>query len=63
MRKKLSIIGGMLLFCFQLAIAQTIEVSGKVSDEKGIPVPFVTVLEKGTNKGVSGDANGTLQLT
>ncbi len=62
MRKKLSIIGGMLLFCFQLAIAQTIDVSGKVSDEKGVPVPFVTVLEKGTNKGVSGDANGNFTI-
>lgn len=46
----------------QIATAQTIEVSGKVTDEKGAPVPFVTVLEKGTNRGVSGDASGNFKI-
>ena len=32
MRKKLSILTGMLLLCFHLAIAQTVDVSGKVTD-------------------------------
>jgi TonB-linked SusC/RagA family outer membrane protein len=62
MRKKLSFLLGVLLLFLQIATAQTIEVSGKVTDEKGIPVPFVTILEKGSNKGVSGDANGNFTI-
>ncbi|GAA3561722.1 TonB-dependent receptor [Snuella lapsa] len=40
-------------------------VSGKVLDENGVPLPGVSVLEKGTNNGASTDFDGnyTLKLT
>ncbi|MEP1487433.1 MAG: SusC/RagA family TonB-linked outer membrane protein [Algibacter sp.] len=39
------------------------KVSGKVSDEKGIPVPGVTVQIKGTTSGVVADFDGSYTLT
>lgn len=41
---------------------QAIQVSGKVADEKGVPLPGVSVMEKGTAKGTTTDANGNYQL-
>ncbi|WP_167856952.1 SusC/RagA family TonB-linked outer membrane protein [Hymenobacter aquaticus] len=38
-------------------------VSGRVVDEKGQPMPGVTVLEKGTTNGVTTDADGRYTLT
>ncbi|UOQ52723.1 SusC/RagA family TonB-linked outer membrane protein [Hymenobacter cellulosivorans] len=38
-------------------------VSGRVLDEKGQPMPGVTVLEKGTTNGVTTDADGRYTLT
>ncbi len=38
--------------------SQQISVSGKVTDESGMPVPGVTVLIKGTTKGTLTDTNG-----
>jgi TonB-linked SusC/RagA family outer membrane protein len=58
MRKKLSILSGLLLLVFQLAVAQQKTVSGQVKDEKGVGIPFVTVAEKGTKNAVQADGNG-----
>ncbi len=63
MRKKLSILTGMLLLCFQLAIAQTVDVSGKVTDDKGNPVANASVTERGTNNGTTTDASGNFKLS
>lgn len=63
MRKKLSILAGMLLLCFQLAIAQSVDVSGKVTDDKGNPVANVSVTERGTKNGTTTDAGGNFKLT
>jgi TonB-linked SusC/RagA family outer membrane protein len=63
MRKKLCFLLGTLLLFAQIVTAQAIEVSGKVTDEKGAPVPFVTVVEKSTKKGVSGDAMGNFKIS
>ena len=46
-----------MLLC-NLAFGQTQTVTGTVKDEKGLPIPFATILEKGTKNGVHGDANG-----
>ncbi len=62
MRKKLSILTGMLLLCFQLAIAQTVDVSGKVTDENGNPVANASVTERGTNNGTTTDAGGIFKF-
>lgn len=62
MRKKLSILGGMLLLCFHLAIAQTIDVSGKVTDETGVPVQGISVKVKGKRVGTTTASDGTFTL-
>ncbi|WP_073406340.1 TonB-dependent receptor [Mucilaginibacter sp. OK098] len=42
--------------------AITIPVSGKVIDEKGLPIPGATVLEKGTTNGITTNSDGTFKL-
>ena len=45
-----------------LAFSQNRVVTGKVIDADGNPVPFATLKIKGTNNGVSADANGSYSL-
>jgi TonB-linked SusC/RagA family outer membrane protein len=52
----------MLMLCGVLAFAQSRVVTGKVTDIDGNPVSFASVKVKGTNTGVSADANGTYSL-
>ncbi|MFN4285102.1 MAG: SusC/RagA family TonB-linked outer membrane protein [Lacibacter sp.] len=51
-----------VLLLYQLAIAQTVTVTGTIRDAQGEPVPFASVLIKGTNKGVSADAAGAFKI-
>ncbi|MBE9599094.1 TonB-dependent receptor [Pedobacter sp. MC2016-24] len=47
------------LFFFQAAYAQeSVNVTGKVTDEKGLPMPAVSVKVKGTTQAVATDGNG-----
>lgn len=48
----------LLLLSTSIAIAQTRNVTGKVTDENGSPIPFVSVKVKDGKTGVSADANG-----
>lgn len=57
MRRFLSLFT-MLMLCGVLAFAQSRVVTGKVVDIDGNPVAFASVKIKGTNTGVSADANG-----
>lgn len=41
---------------------QSITVTGKVTDSKGMAIPGATILEKGTQKGVVSDANGNFKI-
>ena len=61
MRRFLSLFT-MLMLCGVLAFAQNRVVSGKVTDKEGNPVPFATVKVKGSNVGLSADANGTYTI-
>src|SRR4030095_271160 len=62
MRKLLSLIAALLL-CSVLAYSQTARtVSGKVTDEKGDPIPFATVAIKGTKIATVADANGSYSI-
>ena len=61
MRKIVSLLTVLMLFC-ALAYAQTRTVTGKVVDEKGVPIPFATVTVKGTKNGTSADASGNFSL-
>ncbi|MFB9076133.1 SusC/RagA family TonB-linked outer membrane protein [Flavobacterium procerum] len=40
-----------------------IKVSGKIIDKNGIPIPGVTILVKGSRKGVSSDMDGSYSIT
>jgi len=61
MRKLLNCLAG--LVCLgHTAFCQTIEVSGKISDEKGVPVAGASVQEKNSKKGTTSDANGLFKL-
>lgn len=63
MKRQLLLSWILLLTSFQLVLAQTRAVSGRVTDQKsGEGLPGVTVLVKGTTNGVSTGADGTFQL-
>lgn len=42
---------------------EKILVKGKIIDETGIPLPSVSILEKGTNNGVSSDFDGNFEMS
>ncbi|MGY5849849.1 SusC/RagA family TonB-linked outer membrane protein [Salegentibacter sp. F14] len=64
MVKKLLFLLGLMFFSFnQNLIAQEQTVTGTVTDsENGIPLPGVTVLEKGTSNGTSTDFDGNYSI-
>ncbi len=61
MRRFLSLFT-MLMLCGVFAFAQTRVVSGKVTDSDGNPVSFATIKIKGSNIGLSADANGAFSI-
>ena len=61
MRKLLTLLAALLL-CSVLALAQTRAVGGKITDEKGDPIPFATVAIKGTKNATIADANGYFSI-
>lgn len=54
---------GFVLFLGQAALAQSKEVTGKVTDAGGAPLANVTVTAKGTRNGTATGADGTFKLT
>ena len=52
----------LLVFVFSVFHAQTIKVSGSVSDESGMPLPGVSVVIEGTSKGVATDFDGLYSI-
>ena len=52
----------MLMLCGVLAFAQSRVVTGKVTDIDGNPVSFATIKIKGTQSGLSADANGVYSI-
>ncbi len=63
-RNKLKIWQKLLFLGVMLLLTQQIfsQVKGKVSDEKGLPLPGVTIIEKGTTNGVITDPGGLYQI-
>lgn len=54
----------MLLLCAMMnALAQSNRVSGTITDEKGQPVPNVSIMIRGTKSGTTSDPNGKYTLT
>lgn len=53
-----------VLFCaVNLAAFAQSAISGVVNDEEGLPVPGVSVVEKGTTNGTITDINGKFSLS
>ncbi|HET8737227.1 MAG TPA: TonB-dependent receptor plug domain-containing protein, partial [Pricia sp.] len=50
------------LLCFQSVLAQQSTVSGTVTDDSGMPLPAVNVVEKGTTNGTSSDFDGNYSI-
>ncbi|MGZ5245633.1 MAG: carboxypeptidase-like regulatory domain-containing protein, partial [Flavitalea sp.] len=62
MRKILSLLA-VLVLSSVLVFAQTRSVSGTVTDEKGDPIPYASIVVKGIAKGVTADADGKFVLS
>lgn len=61
MRKFASLLAVLMLLC-TIALAQTRNVTGRVTDKNESPVAFATILIKGTKSAVSSDANGEFKI-
>ncbi len=61
MRKLFLLLWGVVFFAIQASAQRT--VSGKVTDEKGNPIPNVSVLARGTTTGTVTKSDGTYILT
>ena len=61
-RRIAAILTGLFL-CAVTAFAQNLVVKGTVTDTEGEPVPFASILVKGTRTGIASDANGNYSLT
>jgi TonB-linked SusC/RagA family outer membrane protein len=63
MRKPVLVLAGFLLLFLQIALAQNVEVSGTVLDEKGNPIVGATVQERKTKQGTSTDEKGAFKIS
>ncbi|RYC66435.1 SusC/RagA family TonB-linked outer membrane protein [Spirosoma sordidisoli] len=63
MNRKLLLSLCLFLGLATLAMAQNQTLTGKVSDQKGNPLPGVSVLVKGTTQGATTDADGNYRLS
>jgi TonB-linked SusC/RagA family outer membrane protein len=61
MRKLASLLAVLLLFS-ALVQGQTRTITGKITDEKGAPIPFSSVKFKNSLKGASADENGNFKI-
>ncbi len=62
MRKQLYLGFCALVFITITSVAQTVTVTGKVTDDKGAAIAGATILEKGTKTGTSANADGSFTL-
>lgn len=60
--RKISLLLSALLLCGLLAFSQQRSVTGRVTDDKGDPVPFATVQVKNSKTATVADANGTYSI-
>ena len=63
MRKRLQMLAGIIFLFAQTVLAQTVEVSGRVTNDKGEPVPGVSVTEKNTSNGTTTNGAGDFKLS
>ena len=60
--KNVDIRGDVEVVAGQISQARQHIVEGKVTDEKGEPIPFASIIMKGTKVGVAADANGAFKI-
>jgi len=60
--KVIVVMAGALLLFVESLLAQNIGISGTVKDEKGVPVPGISILVKGTTNGALSGTNGDYSL-
>lgn len=60
--KIISLLTLLMLFVVQLTFAQQRTITGKVTDQNGIPLPGVSIVVKGTFRGVQSDFDGNYAL-
>ncbi|RXK85780.1 SusC/RagA family TonB-linked outer membrane protein [Filimonas effusa] len=63
MRNLFCFLTGLLLLCFVSATAQTRSLSGKITDNNGVPIDGASILIKGTSRGKSADSSGNFTIT
>ena len=61
MRKLLSMMAVLTLLCMSV-LAQTRNITGQVKDPQGSPIPYASVLIKGTTKGTTTDIDGRFSI-
>jgi TonB-linked SusC/RagA family outer membrane protein len=65
LRKTIPINLPLIIFCFLtlgLSAQETITVTGSVSDSQGVPLPGVSIVQKGTTNGVTTDFDGQYSI-
>ncbi|MGV3530640.1 MAG: SusC/RagA family TonB-linked outer membrane protein [Flavisolibacter sp.] len=62
MRKNATLLSVLLVLFSALAFAQVRTVTGKVTDAQGNPIPFASVIVRGTSTGVSADQTGNFSI-
>jgi len=64
MNRKISLIFILFLFSVQLLFAQKTVITGKITEAKtGLPIPYATIVFKGTYIGTMSDLNGNFNLS
>jgi len=61
--KRLALLVFTFFFSLLFSYAQTKTISGAVSDDEGMPLPGVNIIEKGTSNGVASDFDGKYTIT
>ena len=64
MQKSIYLVWIIFLFSIPFAtFSQTRNITGKVADEKGNPIPLAQVQEKGTNNATTANDNGNFSIS
>ena len=63
MDKRLAFLSIAFFFSLLFSYAQNKTISGVISDEEGMPLPGVNIIEKGTTNGVATDFDGNYTIT
>jgi TonB-linked SusC/RagA family outer membrane protein len=62
MRKPVLVLAGFLLLLVQIAVAQTLEIRGRIVDDQGNPISGATIQERKTKRGTTSDEKGDFLL-